>query len=143
MRRRTSGRSLLFWVCGSLAVAIAVVLLVVFSQFESKVKVADVTCHPTARNGWTFDCRVTGKGEAKGDENFSSEFVEIAERQGNDLNRTYRGVRWYARVTIESADQNSGLVVGQEYDLRGTVTDISGKRVKLTDCVFTAANKAP
>lgn len=95
-----------------------------------------VRCYPVQSNGWDFECEVTGRGEAKHDGQFSPQLIGVISRQGNDLNRSFAGERWWAVVKVERAV--SGVEKGKEYKMYGTVQSIDGNRVRFTDCVFKA-----
>lgn len=101
----------------------------------------DVICYPAASNGWIFDCVVTGKGEEKADEQFSSNYVSTVISQGNDATRSFRGTRWRAHVVVERVGTWGGVKAEGGYTLYGTVDRIEGRRVRLTDCVFAAPPK--
>ena len=96
----------------------------------------DVICYPAKSDGWNFDCVVTGKGEAKAEEQFSSSYLVKIRDQGNDLNRSQKGARWMSTVVIEQVGTWNGVKKGQEYTFYGTVEGINGSRIRFTDCVF-------
>jgi len=109
-----------------------IVAIAVAGCDENNSKTA--VCYPTAQNGWTFECTATGRGEAKADEKFSGQFIDQITAQGNDATRTFRGTRWQARVKVERG--GAGIKHGTECTVYGTVTEIEGNTVRLTDCVF-------
>lgn len=100
-----------------------------------------VSCYPVSSNGWTFDCEVTGRGEEKHEGQFSPQLINRIANQGDDLDRSFRGERWWAVVKVEQAGSESGVERGREYKLYGTVKGISGNRVSFTDCVFAPSTK--
>lgn len=93
-----------------------------------------VMCYPVAHNGWTFECK---PGEATGpkfDEQFPPSLIAVAERQGQDLTRTFRGTRWFVQVKVESG--KGSVLTGGVYKMYGTVESIYGNRVNFRDCTF-------
>jgi hypothetical protein len=94
-----------------------------------------IACYPVAHTGWTFECEANSGAPEKADEQFPPQLIAVAERQGEDLTRAFRGTRWLATVKVESGKKS---VEPGTYKMYGTVESIDGlrQRIRFRDCAF-------
>lgn len=118
---------------GASAIALAVAGIVIINVVV-RWGTGTVVCYPKT-TGWTLTCEVTGKGDRTYDEQFVPHNMGIYLRQGENLDRLYRGVRLTCVVTVESGSAG-GVKSGGRYRLHGTVTRMDDGEVSLTNCVF-------
>lgn len=94
-----------------------------------------VACYPVAHTGWTFECEANSGAPQKADEQFPPQLIAVAERQGEDLTRAFRGARWLATVKVDSGTKS---VEPGTYKMYGTVESVDGlrQRIRFRDCAF-------